>query len=142
MPSAEITRCEEFAAAHRLYDPSLTDEENARRFGMCSNPGGHGHNFELEVTVRGEVHEATGMVMNLLDLERIVRERVIDSLDHKNLNRDVPFLRGIIPTAENLAIAIWERIAPELGAFEGCRLHRIRLYESRNNRVDYRGPES
>lgn len=142
MPIAEITRREEFAAAHRLFDPALSDEENDRLFGMCANRHGHGHNFELEVTVRGEVNPATGMVMNLLDLERILREKVLLPLDHKNLNEDVPFLRGLIPTAENLAIVIWERIVPELEGHEGCRLHRIRLYESRNNLVDYRGPES
>ena len=141
MPTAEITHREEFAAAHRLHSPAMSDAENVRVFGICNNPNGHGHNYELEVTVRGEVSAETGMVMNLLDLERIVRDKVIAKLDHKNLNLDVPFLERVIPTAENLAIAIWNQIEPELKANEGCRLHRIRLRESRNSLVEYRGPE-
>jgi len=127
MPIAEITHREEFAAAHRLHNPAMSDAENVRVFGICNNPHGHGHNYELEVTVRGEVPAETGMVMNLLDLERIVRDKVISKLDHKNLNLDVPFLAGVIPTAENLAIAIWNQLEPELKGNEGCRLHRILL---------------
>ena len=140
MPNVEITRREEFAAAHRLHNPALSDEDNARIFGICNNLNGHGHNYELEVTIRGEVPKETGMVMNLLDLRRLLQETVLSDLDHKNLDLDVPYLRGTITTAENLAVAIWERLEPELQAFEGCRLHRIRLYESRNNLVEYRGP--
>ncbi len=141
MPIAEITHREEFAAAHRLHNPAMSDAENVRVFGICNNPHGHGHNYELEVTVRGEVPAETGMVMNLLDLERIVRDKVISKLDHKNLNLDVPFLAGVIPTAENLAIAIWNQLEPELKGNEGCRLHRILLRESRDNLVVYRGPQ-
>lgn len=138
----EITRREEFSASHRLHNPRLSDEENRRLYGICNNPNGHGHNYEVEVTVRGAVPPDTGMVMNLTDLMRILRERVIQRVDHKHLNHDVDFLRGVIPTAENIAIALWEQIEPELEAFEGCRLHRIRLYESRNNLVEYTGPRT
>ena len=135
----EITRREEFSASHRLHDPSLSDEENRRLYGICNNPRGHGHNFELEVTVRGEVAE-TGMVMNLMDLMRILQEDMLPQVDHKHLNHDVPFLEGVIPTAENIAIALWGLIEPRIQTFEGCRLHKIKLWESRSNSVEYRGP--
>lgn len=136
-PIVEITRCEEFSAAHRLHDPRLSDEENRRLYGPCNTD--HGHNYVLEVTVRGPVPRS-GMVMDLNRLMSIVREEVISRVDHKHLNRDVDFLQGSIPTAENVAVAFWHRIEPHLRAFEGCRLHRIRIRESRNNFVDYHGP--
>jgi len=139
-PTVELTRREEFSASHRLHNPALSDEENRSLYGICNNPNGHGHNYELEVTVTGGIPARTGMVMNLTDLMRILRERVLPRVDHKHLNIDVPFLEGIIPTAENLVVALWDQIEPELEHFEGCRLHRIRLYESRNSFVDYRGP--
>ena len=139
-PLVEITRREEFSAAHRLHDPARSDAENRRLYGICNNENGHGHNYELEVTVRGEVPARTGMVMNLTDLMRILRERVLPQVDHKHLNHDVPFLAGINPTAENVAIAMWGEIEPEVRRYEGCRLHRIRLYESRSSFVDYAGP--
>ena len=135
----EITRREEFSAAHRLHDPSLDDAENARIYGICNNPNGHGHNYALEVTVRGPVPRS-GMVLDLNRLMVLLREEIVAEVDHKHLNHDVPFLAGIIPTAENVAVAFWERLAPRIEEFEGCRLHRIRLYESANNFVDYRGP--
>jgi 6-pyruvoyltetrahydropterin/6-carboxytetrahydropterin synthase len=138
----ELTRCEGFCASHRLHAEQLSDEENRRLYGICNNPNGHGHNYELEVTVRGEVAERTGMVMNLTDLMRILREKVLPLVDHKHLNHDVEFLRGVNPTAENVAVALWSQIEPELRGFHGCRLHRIRLYESRSNLVDYYGPMS
>jgi 6-pyruvoyltetrahydropterin/6-carboxytetrahydropterin synthase len=143
MPRAivEITRREEFSASHRLHNPALSAEENRRLYGICNNPNGHGHNYEVEVTVRGEVPGRTGMVMNLTDLMRILRERVLPRVDHKHLNLDVPFLAEVNPTAENVAIALWHQIAPELRSFEGCRLHRIRLFESRSSYVDFLGPE-
>ena len=139
-PIVEITRREEFSASHRLHNPELTEAENRRLYGICNNPNGHGHNYEVEVSVRGEVPAATGMVMNLTDLMRILRERVLPQVDHKHLNHDVAFLEGVIPTAENVAIALWQQIEPEVRRFEGCRLHRIRLFESRNSHVDYLGP--
>lgn len=141
-PIVEITRREEFSASHRLHNPAFSDEENRRLYGICNNPNGHGHNYEVEVTVRGAVPEATGMVMNLTDLMRVLRERVLPQVDHKHLNHDVPFLEGIIPTAENVAIALWHQIEPEVRRYEGCRLHRIRLFESRSSYVDFLGPSS
>ena len=142
MPRAivEITRREEFSASHRLHNPALSAEENRRLYGICNNPNGHGHNYEVEVTVRGEVPGRTGMVMNLTDLMRILRERVLPRVDHKHLNLDVPFLAELNPTAENVAVALWHQIEPELRPYDGCRLHRIRLFESRSSYVDFLGP--
>lgn len=139
-PTVEITRREEFSASHRLHNPDLSDAENERLYGACNNAHGHGHNYELEVTVRGEVPPDTGMVMNLVDLMRILRERVVAPMDHKHLNHDVPFMAGVIPTAENIAVGVWNQIEPEIRAYPGCRLHRVRVYESRSNLVDYHGP--
>jgi len=138
-PVVEITRCEEFSASHRLHSPAFSDEENRALYGVCNNPNGHGHNYELEVTVRGEVPPDTGMVMNLADLMRILREKILPRVDHKHLNHDVSFLEGVVPTAENIAIALWGEIEPEIERFEGCRLHKIKLSESRSNTVEYRG---
>jgi len=134
----EITRAEEFSASHRLHDPRLSEAENRRLYGICNNPNGHGHNYELEVSVRGPVAES-GMVMNLTDLMALLRELVLPEVDHKHLNHDVPFLDGVIPTAENVAIALWRRIEPEIRRFDGCRLSRLRLRESRSSWVEYRG---
>lgn len=136
----DITRREEFSAAHRLHDPALGDEENRRLYGLCNNPYGHGHNYEVEVTVRGPVPRS-GMVMDLNRLMQLLREELIAEVDHKHLNHDVPWLAGLIPTAENIAVAIWERLAPRIEEFDGCRLRRVRLFESRNNHVEYTGPE-
>ena len=139
-PYVEITRREEFCASHRLHNPQLGDEENRRLYGICNNPNGHGHNYAVEVTVRGPVPAGTGMVFDLNRLMGIVREELIEPVDHKHLNFDVPFLAGLIPTAENVAVAFWARLEPRLGGFERCRLHRVRIFESRNNFVDYLGP--
>jgi 6-pyruvoyltetrahydropterin/6-carboxytetrahydropterin synthase len=136
----EITRREEFSAAHRLHNPAFSDAENRRLYGICNNANGHGHNYAVEVTVRGQVPAATGMVMDLNRLTLVLREELISNVDHKHLNHDVPFLAGVIPTAENVAIAFWQRLEDHLKEFEGCRLHRVRVYESRNNFVDYLGP--
>jgi 6-pyruvoyltetrahydropterin/6-carboxytetrahydropterin synthase len=138
-PCLDITRREEFSASHRLHNPALGDEENRRLYGICNNPNGHGHNYAIEVTVRGPVPDGTGMVMDLNRLTVLLREHVIAAVDHKHLNLDVPFLAGIIPTAENVAVAFWRQIEPRVRAFEGCQLRRIRVYESRNNFVDYAG---
>ncbi len=135
-----ITHRFEFSAAHRLESAALSEEENRQLYGPCFTD--HGHNYEVEVSVEGEVAPATGMVMNLADLAEIVHRRLFVPVDHKHLNRDVPFLAGIIPTAENVAIAFWQQIEPEIRPIEGCRLHQIRIYESRANMVEYRGTES
>ena len=137
-PEVEITRREEFSASHRLHNPSLGEEENRRLYGVCNNPNGHGRSPPARSC--GRVPKATGMVMDLNRLMVILREELISEVDHKHLNHDVPFLAGIIPTAENVAVAFWRRLEPHLGGFEGCRLHRVRVCESRNNFVDYYGP--
>jgi 6-pyruvoyltetrahydropterin/6-carboxytetrahydropterin synthase len=137
-PLVQITHRVEFSSSHRLLNPSFSEEENRRTFGKCFDS--HGHNYELEVTVEGPVHDATGMVMNLLDLARIIRDKVLEPADHKDLNRDVACLRGAIPTAENLVVAFWREMQPEVARFEGCRLSKIRLFESRDNLVEYLGP--
>ena len=136
----QITHRFEFSAAHRLECAELDEEQNLRLYGPCYTD--HGHNYEVEVTVVGEVDAQTGMVMNLADLAEIVRRRLFEPVDHKHLNRDVPFLEGIVPTAENVAVAFWNEVEPEIRPIEGCRLHRIRIYESRANFVDYLGEES
>jgi len=131
-----ITRRLEFCASHRLFNPGFSDEENAATFGLCNNPNGHGHNYVLEVTVKGEVDPQTGMVLDLKALKKLINEKIIDLVDHKNLNVDVDFLRGVIPTAENIAIQFWERIRPHI---ENGELYEIKLYESERNYVVYRG---
>jgi len=131
-----ITRKLEFCASHRLFNPDYSDEKNAQVFGLCNNPNGHGHNYVMEVTVRGEVHPETGMVLDLKALKQLVNEEIILKVDHKNLNVDVPFLNGVIPTAENLAIRFWESLESKL---EGGELYEIKLYESERNFVIYRG---
>ena len=138
-PIVEITHRLEFSAAHRLESPHLTAQENQDLYGPCYTD--HGHNYALEATVAGEVSAETGMVMNLARLAEILHEELYVPMDHKHLNRDVPFLEGVIPTAENVAVACWDRVEPRLKGIEGCRLHRIKLFESRNNIVEYYGPK-
>ena len=135
----EITRREEFCAAHRLHDPRLSEAENRELYGICNNPHGHGHNYAIEVTVRGRVPDSTGIVLDLLKLSSLVREEIVSRVDHRHLNHDVAFLDGVNPTAENLAVAFWARLAPRISDFPGCALVRVRLYESRDSFVDYRG---
>lgn len=131
-----VTRKAEFSAAHRLFNPKFSDEENEAIFDKCNNPSGHGHNYTLEVTVAGEPNSGTGYVMDLKKLSRLLDEEVIEKVDHKHLNYDVDFLKGIIPTAENLAIAFWRILCPRIT--EG-KLYSIRVYESEKNYVEYRG---
>ncbi len=119
-----------FSAAHRLYQPAWDDVKNAQVFGLCANPNGHGHNYELEVTVEGPVNQETGMIMDMKALKTLIQEVVLDRVDHKHLNLDVPFLRGIIPTAENLAVAFWEVLDPRIPA---GRLYELRLQETERN---------
>ncbi len=131
-----ITRRETFAAAHRLFKPDLSDEENLKLFGKCSNPNWHGHNYILEVVVAGEVDSDTGFVMDLKELKEIVREHVISKVDHKNLNLDTDFMNGKIPTSENIVIAIWNELADKI---EKGKLHSIKLFETENNYFEYKG---
>jgi 6-pyruvoyltetrahydropterin/6-carboxytetrahydropterin synthase len=131
-----ITRREQFSASHRLYNPEWSDEKNARVFGKCNNPNGHGHNYDIEVTVAGNPPGDTGMVMDLKELAELIQNEIVEKVDHKHLNLDVDFLRGVIPTAENMAVAFWKILEPKIR--EG-RLASIKLYESENNFVEYRG---
>ena len=131
-----VTRREVFSAAHRLYNPLWSDEKNDLIFGKCNNAAGHGHNYVLEVTIVGDIDPETGYLIDLKVLKDIIRERVIDLLDHRNLNTDVAFLRGVIPTAENIAVGIWDQLESALPA---GRLERIVLRETENNVVEYRG---
>jgi 6-pyruvoyltetrahydropterin/6-carboxytetrahydropterin synthase len=123
-----VSRRESFNAAHELRDPGKSDEENRRLFGKCANL--HGHNYVLEVVVAGEIQDATGYVLDLKQLSDVINRRVIQDVDHRNLNTDVPWLRGRIPTAENLALAFWERIRSELP--EGM-LRSVRVWETDKN---------
>src|SRR5687768_15465478 len=136
MPTVTVTRLLRFNAAHRVHNPALSDEENARLFGKCNNPNWHGHNYTLEVSVRGPVDERTGYVMDLAALKRLVEEVVVDEVDHRNMNVDVPFMQGIIPTTENIVVAMWRRLDPHLAP---ARLVRLKLWETENNFVEYAG---
>lgn len=133
-----VTRKEHFNAAHRVYNPNWTEEKNLEVFGKCAHQHGHGHNFELHVTVKGTVNPDTGFVIDLKQLKAIIRDSVIEKLDHRNLNLDVDFLIGKMASTENLAIGIWEELFPLLKA-SNHELHAIRLYETDNNYVDYYG---
>lgn len=138
MSIAYLTRRERFSAAHRLFLSELSDEENFKLYGQCSHPNWHGHNYELFVTVKGEVNPHTGYVLNLKTLSKILKEKVIDKLDHRNLNLDVDFLMGKVPSTENLAIAIWVSIEDDIKAL-GAELSCIKVQESENNFIEYRG---
>lgn len=133
-----ITRRERFNAAHRLFRADFTDEKNMEVFGKCSNPNWHGHNYKLFVTVKGEVNPETGFLINLKLLSKIIREKITDKLDHKNINLEVPFMQGKFASTEVLAIAIWEQIESDIQAL-GASLHCVRLHESENNFVEYFG---
>jgi 6-pyruvoyltetrahydropterin/6-carboxytetrahydropterin synthase len=134
-PTVLVSRRESFNAAHQLCDPRLSDEENERIFGQCANL--HGHNYVLEVVVAGQVDPATGYVLDLKQLSEVISRQIIRDVDHRNLNTDVPWLEGRIPTAENLAVAFWERIGSELP--EGT-LRAVRLWETDKNWAEVRDP--
>ena len=133
-----VTRKAQFSASHRLYNPSWSDQRNAEVFGKCNNPNGHGHNYEMEVTVGGDPAPETGMVIDLKKLADIIEQEVIEQVDHKHMNQDVPFMEGMVPTAENMAVAFWKILDPKIR--EG-KLVSIKLYESANNFVEYRGEQ-
>lgn len=127
-----------FSAAHVLHNPDRDAEWNRRIYGKDNNPAGHGHNYVLIVSVKGKINPETGMVIDLRELKDIMRREVIDHVDHNNLNVDVPFLRGVIPTAENMVRAFWRQIAP---ALQGAELAEIVLHETEKNSVTYRGED-
>jgi len=132
-----LTRVEHFNAAHKLYNPSWSLEKNEEVFGKCANENWHGHNYELYVTVKGAPDPETGFVFDVKRLSNIVREHVIEKVDHRNLNVDVDFMKGKMCSTENLAIGIWEQLIPQLPS--GIRLHCIKLYETPRIYVEYFG---
>ena len=132
-----ITRIEHFNAAHKLFNPGWSKEKNEEVFGKCANENWHGHNFELYVTIKGFPNKDTGFVYDVKKLSIIIKEFVIDKLDHKNLNEDVPFMKGKLCSIENLVIAIWEQLAPNLPA--EIELHSLKLYETPRIFVEYFG---
>lgn len=133
-----VTRQVHFNAAHRLHNPARSRRWNELAFGPCNNVDGHGHNYVLEVTVAGAPDPETGYVIDLGRLKRIVERVIVRACDHRNLNTQVPFLRGIIPSTENLVIAFWEQLEPRI---RPGRLHAIRLFETPRNYAEYRGPD-
>ena len=137
MAILHLTRKEHFNAAHRLYNPVWSEEKNNEVFGICANPHFHGHNFELFVTVKGVPDEGTGCVINLKELKIIIQKEIIDELDHKNLNIDVPWLSHCIPSIENVVVEIWKRLSAAIPA--PAVLTKVTLWETINNYVEYYG---
>lgn len=135
-----ITRKERFNAAHKLYKPEWSEEKNKEVFGKCSNPNWHGHSYELFITVKGMPNPETGFVIDLKVLSQIVKEKVIDPLDHKNINLDVKFMQGIMASTEMLAVQIWNQLYDAINS-QGAMLHAVKLYETENNFVEYFGNE-
>lgn len=138
MALVHITRREHFNAAHKLWNSDWSEEKNFAVFGKCSNVNWHGHNYYLYVTVKGEPNPDTGCVIDLKLLSSILKEKILDKLDHKNLNIDVPFMKGILASTENLAVGIWREIQNEIES-HGCKLHSVRLEETENNSAEYFG---
>ena len=133
-----ITRRERFNAAHKLYREDWSVEKNTDTFGKCANPNWHGHNYELFVTIKGGINPETGFVIDLKDLKKIIIANVIDPLDHKNINLDVDFMKGKLASTEILAVEIWNQLEQPLKQL-GVALHRIKLFETENNYVEYFG---
>lgn len=136
MPFVTVTRRMHFNAAHRVHNPQLSEQENRSLFGKCNNPNWHGHNYTLEVSVSGPVDERTGYVLDLARLKAVVQREIVDQADHRNMNIDVPFMHGIIPTSENIVVACWRLLEPHVAP---GRLERLRLWETENNYVEYEG---
>jgi 6-pyruvoyltetrahydropterin/6-carboxytetrahydropterin synthase len=136
MPRVTVTRRLRFNAAHRVFNPTFSDAENEATFGKCNNPNWHGHNYVLEVSVEGDIDERTGYVLDLSKLRDVVEARIIDKVDHKNLNLDVDFMKDIIPTAENMVVQFWRILEP---AVRPAKLARLVLRETENNYVEYSG---
>lgn len=133
-----VTRQVHFNSAHRLHNPAKSAAWNAEKYGSCNNPRWHGHNYVLEVTVAGEPDPETGYLVDLGGLKAILEERIVRVCDHRNLNEEVPFLRGVIPSTENLVIAFWNELEPRI---QNGRLHSVKLYETPRNFAEYRGPD-
>jgi len=133
-----LTRKAEFSASHYYHNPALTPDENLRLFGRCNNPNGHGHNYTLEVTVKGDVDPRSGFVVDLKQLKSAIEREVLDAMDHRFLNKEVPEFLQQIPTTENIAIAVWQRLSPKL---QQASLHRVRVYETPDLFVDFYGEQ-
>ncbi len=131
-----VTRREVFSASHKLENESLTAKENQDIYDKCNNPYGHGHNYTLEVVVTGEVNPKTGYVIDLKKLKRIIKENIISKVDHRHLNHEVDFMKGIIPTTENIAVAFWKELENKIN--EG-KLYSVKLFETENNYIEYKG---
>ncbi len=133
-----ITRRERFNAAHRLFREEYSDEKNLEVFGKCSNPNWHGHNYELFVTLKGEINPETGFLVNLKSVSTIIKKHVITKLDHKNINLEVDFMKDKLASTENLAVGIWNQLEPHIKKL-GVELHCVKVVESENNSVEYMG---
>ncbi len=133
-----ITRKFHFSASHRVYNPALSDEDNFKRYRKCSNPNGHGHNYEMDVTVAGEIDPELGYVMDLTELKELVEKVIISKVDHKNLNLDVDFMKGVLPSTENIAVTFWNQVE-RLVNNDRRKLYSIKIRETVNNCVEYRG---
>lgn len=135
-----LSRKVHFCAAHKLYNPKWTEEKNKEIFGLCSNENWHGHNFEMTVTVKGDPDPDTGFVMNFKDLNQIIKKKVLEKVDHRNINLDVDFMKGKMPTCEVLAVEFWKILDPAIKQHSpNVRLHSIKLYETVNNYAEYMG---
>jgi 6-pyruvoyltetrahydropterin/6-carboxytetrahydropterin synthase len=132
-----LTRLEHFNAAHKLYNPSWSKEENETIFGVCANENWHGHNFNLYVTVKGNPDQGSGFIMDAKQLSRLIKENIIEKLDHKNLNLDVDFLSGKMCSTENLVVEIWKQLQPHIPV--NVTLHSLKLYETPRIYVEYFG---
>ncbi|XP_040032619.1 6-pyruvoyl tetrahydrobiopterin synthase [Gasterosteus aculeatus] len=135
-PVGYITRVQSFSACHRLHSVHLSEDDNKAVYGKCNNPNGHGHNYKVEVTVRGKIDRVTGMVMNLTDLKKCIEDVIMTPLDHKNLDQDVPYFRSVVSTTENVAVHIWNEMIKVLPP---NLLHEIKIHETDKNIVIYRG---
>ena len=133
-----LTRRERFSAAHRMYRQDWSDKQNLEVFGKCSNPNWHGHNYVLFVTVKGEISKDLSFVMNINILKCIIREKIIEKMDHRNINLDVDFMKGKIATTENMVIAIWNELKPAIEE-EGAKLHCVKIEETENISIEYYG---
>ena len=136
MPTVTVTRRVRFNAAHRVHNPALGDEENARLFGKCNNPNWHGHNYTLDVSVEGGIDPRTGYVYDLAKLKQLVESEITGIVDHRNFNLDVPFMKDIIPTSENIVVAFWNILQPRVAP---AKLKKLVMWETENNYVEYEG---
>ena len=136
-----VTRTVEFNAAHRLYNPELSEEENLKIYGKCSNVNGHGHNYELEITVSGNVDPATGFLLDMKELKSVLDKEIMNRFDHKNLNHDVDELKNTVPSTEVLAVTVWDILTVALQRYinRGITLHEVTIHETRKNSVRYLG---